>query len=391
MEERVSVIVPFYNEEKRIKNCLDSILSQTYKNMEIILINDGSTDRSLEICRKYATYDLRIKLIDCIKAGVVCARNQGLRNATGNYITYVDSDDWIENTHIERLMDTIQSYKADIVCFGMKREREDNICEKVFQNIPEGVYEGEELARNIYTKMLCTGNYYEFGILPCLWAKIFKKTLLEQVSYKVDSRIILGEDGAVTYPALLKAERVVISSETTYHYYNVQNDRKDFRDSHLNENLYYLHKVLYESFEKHKNSEVLLRQLKDYTAYMAVDMLRKTYGLALNIRNIVIEYPEAEGKDVVVYGGGKIGQEIYKLLFLNPRINIVGWVDKNYQKKNKKLIQSPQIISELNFDYIIIAVGAHKLALEIEDELICKGVEKEKVLWKPVRHEIRYQ
>ncbi len=389
--ERVSVIVPIYNEEKRIGNCLDSIINQTYENMEIILINDGSTDRSLEICQEYADHDSRINLIDCGRAGVVNARNQGLRNATGNYITYVDSDDWIEDAHIKRLIDTVENYRADVVCFGLKRDREEGIFEESFQNIPEGVYEGEELIHSVYTRMLYTGEYYKFGILPCLWAKIFKKTVLEQVSYKVDSRIILGEDGAVTYPALLKAKRIVISPETTYHYYDGQGERRNLRDRHLNESLYYLHKVLYEAFENNENSDILLKQLRDYTSYMAVDMLKKTYGIALNICNIVIEYPEAEGKDVIVYGGGKTGREIYKSMILDPRINVVGWVDKNYQNKNHKLIQSPQIISKIDFDYIILAVRDQKVALEIEEELVCKGMEKNRILWKPVQYEIRYE
>ena len=195
----------------------------------------------------------------------------------------------------------------------------------------------------------------------------------------------------MTYPALLKAKRIVISPETTYHYYDGQGERRNLRDRHLNESLYYLHKVLYEAFENNENSDILLKQLRDYTSYMAVDMLKKTYGIALNICNIVIEYPEAEGKDVIVYGGGKTGREIYKSMILDPRINVVGWVDKNYQNKNHKLIQSPQIISKIDFDYIILAVRDQKVALEIEEELVCKGMEKNRILWKPVQYEIRYE
>ena len=109
----ISIIVPVYNSEKYIDRCLDSILNQTYKDLEIVLVNDGSNDQSLKILENYALRDTRIKVVNQENKGVAAARNTGLDNATGDYILYVDSDDWIENNMVERMVEL--SANADIV------------------------------------------------------------------------------------------------------------------------------------------------------------------------------------------------------------------------------------------------------------------------------------
>lgn len=112
----ISIIVPVYNSEKYIDRCLDSILNQTYKDLEIVLVNDGSNDQSLKILENYALRDTRIKVVNQENKGVAAARNTGLDNATGDYILYVDSDDWIENNMVERMVEL--SANADIVFCG---------------------------------------------------------------------------------------------------------------------------------------------------------------------------------------------------------------------------------------------------------------------------------
>ena len=104
MTEKVSVIVPVFNVEKYLRQCLDSILQQTYQNLEIIIINDGSTDGSDAICREYAGKDSRISYFAKENTGISDTRNVGIRQATGEYVTFVDSDDWVEHTYVEELM-----------------------------------------------------------------------------------------------------------------------------------------------------------------------------------------------------------------------------------------------------------------------------------------------
>ena len=115
---KVSVIVPIYNAERTIKKCLDSIISQNYTNLEIILINDGSKDKSLEIIKDYATKDKRIKVINKNNTGVSDTRNIGIKETTGNYLLFVDSDDYIDNNTINYLVEEIEKYNVDIIRYN---------------------------------------------------------------------------------------------------------------------------------------------------------------------------------------------------------------------------------------------------------------------------------
>ena len=118
--EKVSIIVPVYNAEQYLGYTITSILKQTYKNIEIILVNDGSKDDSLIICQNYAAIDDRVKVLDIPNGGVSNARNCGIESATGEYIQFVDSDDVITENMTERLVDTMHIYEADMVVCGMR-------------------------------------------------------------------------------------------------------------------------------------------------------------------------------------------------------------------------------------------------------------------------------
>ena len=110
----ISIIIPVYNAEKYLPNCLDSVINQTYKNLEIILVDDGSTDKSSEICDEYAQKDFRIKLIHKENGGVSSARNAGLALVSGDYIAWVDSDDFVAPDYIEYMYKLLKEYDADI-------------------------------------------------------------------------------------------------------------------------------------------------------------------------------------------------------------------------------------------------------------------------------------
>ena len=128
---KVSIIVPIYNMEQYLNRCLESIINQTYENIEIILINDGSKDNSLEICKNYAKKDNRIMIIDQKNSGVSSARNSGLDKATGEYLAFVDPDDWIDKDGIEKMVDFALKHKCDIAFFDYKINDEIQKSEKV--------------------------------------------------------------------------------------------------------------------------------------------------------------------------------------------------------------------------------------------------------------------
>ena len=124
---KVSVIVPIYNVERYLDRCLTSIINQTYKNLEIILVNDGSTDNSREIAKGYTTLDNRVKLYDKQNGGLSDARNYGINKATGDYVLYVDSDDWLDITMINTMIEEVKKYNADVVQVDFYYAYEDHL------------------------------------------------------------------------------------------------------------------------------------------------------------------------------------------------------------------------------------------------------------------------
>lgn len=213
MEQPISIIIPIYNVALYLEKCIQSVINQTYKNLQIILVDDGSADNSLEICRRYQKQDSRITVIHKTNAGLVSARKAGLQEAAGDYIGYVDGDDWIEPDMYEHLFKIMQMTEAEMVETAYLRETE-GVSQKSANKIAAGIYEASELM----TDMLCDNDFNECRLSPYLWSKLFKRKMLQDIQMNTDEQIQLGEDAAVTYPYVLKCSRIAVSDYAGYHY-----------------------------------------------------------------------------------------------------------------------------------------------------------------------------
>lgn len=213
----LSVIVPIYGVEKYLRQCVESILSQTYQDMEIILVDDGSKDSCPAICDEYANKYSVIRVLHKPNGGLVSARKAGLEAATGQYITFVDGDDYIDSDMYEKICAIAKSTNADIVVTGFKCMYSDRILEWN-DTLPRGLYTKPDLENDVYPIMMCHENTLERKMAPAVWNKIFKRELLEKVLPDVPEKIKDGEDAAITYPCMLLAEKVFFSPED--HAYN---------------------------------------------------------------------------------------------------------------------------------------------------------------------------
>ena len=213
MTEKITVIVPVYNVEHYLDKCLDSVIKQTYKNIEIIVVNDGSTDNSGEICQEYAQKDNRIVYIEKENGGISDARNAGLDQMTGSYVTFVDSDDWIEQDYVETLYQKITEYQADIAIgnyYSFDEERSvflfhilgDSYYEKAHDNVSifENLYENQEMR--------------SFALISA-WGKLYKARLFEQLRFDIGK---LGEDGYLNQKVYLLSEKVIYLNKGLYAY-----------------------------------------------------------------------------------------------------------------------------------------------------------------------------
>lgn len=213
----ISIIVPVYNVEKYLNKCIESIINQTYRNIEIILVDDGSPDKCPEICDSYAKKDKRIRVIHKQNEGLINARKSGLEIAQGEYIGFVDGDDWIEPEMYELFAKQAEKYSPDMVMsdFYYDNGKELSNSDQLFDR---EYYDKDALEKFIYPKMLFSGTYYKFGVNPCCWSKIYKKELIKKNLPLVDGRIKMGEDAAFTYPCLIDAHSAATIKKPCYHY-----------------------------------------------------------------------------------------------------------------------------------------------------------------------------
>lgn len=257
-EELISIIVPVYNVEKYLNRCLDSILNQTYRNIEIILINDGSKDNSINIIKEYKEKDERIIVIDRENKGVLYTRIEGFNKATGKYITFIDSDDWVENNIIEILYNKLIEYNADVVkCeFGYN---ESNVASGKINIKQDYFIDKPNFEPNFYDMFLYNMNIHT------VWAQMFKKDLLNKYIENIDTNISMGDDLEINTQLYKNISSILFIPDVLYHYnYNNDSITKTLKTEKLKNNIIDITKSylkVYNSIGNFKiNNEVKYKQ-----------------------------------------------------------------------------------------------------------------------------------
>lgn len=211
MDELISIIIPIYNVEKYLYKCVESVLVQSYRNIEIILIDDGSTDKSAEICDELAKLDKRIYVIHQKNKGVSYSRNLGISKAKGNYIAFLDSDDTVEKNIYEKMYENIKRESAECSVIGIKRSYEYD--QKITVQTKENkiyLMSGEEALDYAMDKSdLWVG--YPFN-------KLFKKEILDKYKIRFDENLIINEDSLFCYQYLSHCNKVVRDTTPLYNY-----------------------------------------------------------------------------------------------------------------------------------------------------------------------------
>lgn len=211
--ELISIIVPIYNVEKYIKKCLESILMQTYTNIEIILVNDGSPDNCKQICERYAVIDNRIKLIHTENKGVSSARNTGLDKSQGNYILFVDPDDWLEVDMVEKLYINIIKNNADISICNYYEVTDNNKYGKDL--LVESVFDNKKFIDYVINES-CINGY--------IWNKLFSKNVIfNNSANRFDENIHMCEDLLFNFKVALNTKKICYTNDKLYNYLKREN------------------------------------------------------------------------------------------------------------------------------------------------------------------------
>lgn len=380
--ERISIIVPVYNTELYLERCLNSLVNQTYRDIEIILIDDGSTDSSGDICDIFSEKDDRVIVIHNSNRGCVRSRKDGIRLATGRYVLFCDSDDYMEENSVEEMYHIAQHTNTDIVVCGYytdeKGKRRENI-----NCLPEGLY-GQDNMEFLYKNMIFDFTKHKPGVLQSMCGKLFKKDLLTEVLMQEDERITLGEDAANVYLYLLSCKTIFLLNRCFYHYCIRENSMCTKKDIEIFRkidifNLYMQNKLSVFPPQYHLN-----QQLKAYILHFIEAAVRNNFGIDFSIPYIFENdlLGQISGKEIIIYGAGKVGKSFQEEISKHDDIKQVGWVDKNCKGEmmNRCRIISIDECTSLEFDYIIIAVLHENLYKEIKDELRDRIAEN-KIVW----------
>lgn len=304
----ISVIVPVYNVEKYLNECIDSILAQTYTDFELILVDDGATDRCPEICDEYAKKDKRIQVIHQENSGLSVARNTGLDAANGEYITFVDSDDVVSKIYLERLLQTLLAEQADIVA-----------CDKTeFWNckIPPRENHGSKIVKSMSGLDACNRVYRVGGgvsIIAC--CKLYRSNLFEGVRFPAGR---IHEDQAIIPRLLYNSSKVAVIDENLYYYRQHSESimRRKFSRKRF-ENIVSIDECI--AFFTKKNEVTICSQAQQYRERMIAELVLTAYE-----GNAFEEIPEK-------YRMSK-RQALYKLNSNVPHDYFTSWLGRFYPK-----------------------------------------------------------
>lgn len=378
----LSVIVPVYNVESTLRACLESILNQSYENFELILVDDGSTDSSSEMCDTYAQKDSRVNVIHIKNSGIFQARRLGVNRATGKIVTFSDADDWMDVNTFETVMQLFWQYDPDILAFtydcgGGKIE------EHLYE---EGLYYGDDIKNKIIPGMMYDTTYSKRRLNPSLCCKLMKKELFTKVTESISDRVTLGEDALVTYPAVCLSDRLFICNKALYHY-NINNDLScthTYPIERITEIKAFQNNIM-RLFNEMGMLNKVKYQIENYVRSFLAVMVRDWYGIELS--PILFRFPYhfiSKGKKLVIYGAGNVGKSYVNELKYTCYVQVVGWADKNYdniKEYNGINIIAPERIKEKDFDILLIAIQDEEKAKMIMTDLLNIGILEEKIVW----------
>lgn len=213
---KISVVVPVYNAEQYLNKCVDSLLNQTYQNLEILLVDDGSTDAGGGLCDGYARKDARVLAVHKENGGLISAWKKGVEVSGGQYLCFVDSDDWVDPTMIEEMAEHLTGEEREIVASDYVIERDDGSRQFVWQKLPPGEYLKKDMKEKVIPNLLGRESRY-VTISRCM--KLISRKLIEENQKYCNPAVIVGEDTTIMLPSLIDCDRLFIMDHKAYYHY----------------------------------------------------------------------------------------------------------------------------------------------------------------------------
>ena len=317
---KVSVIVPVYNTEKYLAQCVDTLISQNYDNLEILLVDDGSTDKSGKLCDGFARSDKRIRVIHKENGGLVSAWKRGVCESTGEYLCFVDSDDWVEPCMIADMAEHLRGVPGEIIAGNYVIERETGR-EYVWQALPPGEYDRAAIEREVIPNLLGRERRY-VTVSRCM--KLIGRELIEENMKYSDSKVVMGEDMTVMLPALIDCNRLKAIDSAHYHYRYVTESMVHKYDRKLYGNIQLLREIFLRVVsDKFAGEELLERQRQveqEYIFFLLLALKNEARGNPQGYRkNIFSICKSPEIQRLVREMPVRVEDKANKLLYLTLR------------------------------------------------------------------------
>lgn len=379
MKNLISIIVPVYNVEKYLSQCIESIINQTYKNIEIILVDDESPDLSGVICDEYKEKDNRIIVIHQNNKGLVSTRKAGLKICKGEYIGFVDGDDYIELNMYEKLYKAIQDSNADVVHSGYFK----NGNKEIWGVQTDAILELSRVGKSNAIVELILSEQSKSWIAPSIWSKLFSRKTIMRAYMEVPDYLSYGEDLVCLLNSILECNKLAIINQAFYHYI-----KREGSITNLVKNDLLMREInLYNEMKKIMGNYLLYEDMQEKMEFSLI----KKIAFALkqvNAKSIQCYcFPDMKilyDKKIVIYGAGMVGQDYYTQIKSYEHCEIIAWIDRMFDKYSFEYykVQPVEILERIDFDIIVIAVSNGQMAKKIRNDLIELGVQSDKILWK---------
>ncbi len=383
----VSIIIPIYNVGPFLYQCIDSVVNQSYKNLQIILVNDGSLDYAKQICECF-TSDSRVVLINKNNGGLVAARKTGLQCAAGAYILNLDGDDWLSKEYIEHMVVYALDGDADIVLPSHYREFLGKV-ERIDNKVSYGFYDGVKL-QNLKNNMLSYESKLCPGIYSYSWGKLFKKKSLYKYQMSVPDILIMGEDAAVVYPAIYNSDSVHVVDYAGYYYRQRQTSILKSIESPNNEipKILLLYETLLRGLSESNSLNIKKEQLRSYLFGVLAVRTAGFWGLGIEGVSVDLLFPK--NLNLGIYSSGSFGQALFRKFTSEHGPGIIRWFDEDYLES--RLIGLPvyslEDFSQFDIDVIFVATVDSVIGNRVKTKLINAGVSDNKIFLYQINHSI---
>lgn len=386
--KKVSVIVPVFNSKQYLPRCIDSLRRQTLPELEIILVDDGSSDGSSGLCDEYASEDGRVQVLHQANRGAVAARKAGLGRATAKYVFFLDSDDWLEPEACALLYAEAGRSGAELVIGGHFLDGEDGSSLPRSNSLEAGFYNRQKLEQMVWPVLFHNDFRDEWSIYPYQWAKLFLREKLLPLQEQIDDGISLGEDACVTFSYVLGCQSMFVIHRPLYHY--VQHPSSQFRARFSPKDLWTfrrIYKLVSAGIEENITPEELKGKLQEQLRiYLLTTILvPRSPWLLPGMEQMLELFPfegVRRGSRVIVYGAGIFGTALQDFLRRTGFAECVLWLDARAAELRAlglEVYSLAEVTAWPRHDFLLVPLMKASTAAKVKEDLVGAGAEEHRI------------